>query len=166
MRYTFVRSIRVKEIQHYKTIRTKMKAYDRLLEHNIKPSMQRIAIMDYLMDHHTHPSVDEIYSSLFPSMPTLSKTTVYNTLKLFADQGAVRMLTIDEHNALFDVVTSPHSHFLCKRCGHVLDVMHENVYDQKGEIKELDGNLVMEEHHYFKGICKRCLDQEQQMDID
>ena len=41
--------------------RKKMESYNRLLEHNIKPSMQRIAIMNYLMEHKTHPSADEIY---------------------------------------------------------------------------------------------------------
>ena len=47
-----------------------MKPYDRLLEHNIKPSMQRIAIMEYLMEHPIHPSADDIYTALSPSMPT------------------------------------------------------------------------------------------------
>ena len=93
-----------------------MKPYDRLLEHNIKPSMQRIAIMEYLMEHPIHPSADDIYTALSPSMPTLSKTTVYNTLKLFSEQGAALMLTIDEKNTNFDADTSVHSHFLCKRC--------------------------------------------------
>ena len=36
-----------------------MKPYERLLEHNIKPSMQRIAIMEYLMDNPIHPSADD-----------------------------------------------------------------------------------------------------------
>ena len=79
-----------------------MKPYERLLEHNIKPSMQRIAIMEYLMNHPIHPSADDIYTALSPSMPTLSKTTVYNTLKLFSEQGAALMLTIDEKNTNFD----------------------------------------------------------------
>ena len=83
-----------------------MKPYDRLLEHNIKPSMQRIAIMEYLMDNPIHPSADDIYTALSPSMPTLSKTTVYNTLKLFSEQGAALMLTIDEKNTNFDADTS------------------------------------------------------------
>ena len=34
---------------------------ERLQGHNIKPSVQRIAIMKYLMEHRTHPTVDEIY---------------------------------------------------------------------------------------------------------
>ena len=51
---------------------------ERLQGHNIKPSVQRIAIMKYLMEHRTHPTVDEIYTALSPTIPTLSKTTVYN----------------------------------------------------------------------------------------
>ena len=79
-----------------------MNAYEYLLSYHIKPSVQRIAIMDYLLKHHTHPRIDEIYMALCPDIPTLSKTTVYNTLKLFVEHGAARMLTIDERNACFD----------------------------------------------------------------
>ena len=32
-----------------------MNVYEYLLSYNIKPSVQRIAIMDYLLKHHTHP---------------------------------------------------------------------------------------------------------------
>ena len=93
-----------------------MDVVKRLQTHNIKPSVQRIAIMNYLMEHHTHPTVDEIYTALSPSIPTLSKTTVYNTLKLLSEQGAAQTLTIDERNTCYDADTNPHAHFLCKRC--------------------------------------------------
>ena len=73
-----------------------MDVVKRLQNHNIKPSVQRIAIMNYLIEHRTHPTVDEIYTALSPSIPTLSKTTVYNTLKLLSEQGAAQTLTIDE----------------------------------------------------------------------
>ena len=42
---------------------------ERLQGHNIKPSVQRIAIMKYLMEHRTHPTVDEIYTALSPTIP-------------------------------------------------------------------------------------------------
>ena len=51
-----------------------MDVVKRLQNHNIKPSVQRIAIMNYLIEHRTHPTVDEIYTALSPSIPTLSKT--------------------------------------------------------------------------------------------
>ena len=88
-----------------------MTAYEYLLSYHIKPSVQRIAIMDYLLNHKTHPCIDEIYTALCKEIPTLSKTTVYNTLKLFVEHGAAKMLTIDEKNACFDGDVHPHAHF-------------------------------------------------------
>ena len=82
-----------------------MDVVKRLQNHNIKPSVQRIAIMNYLIEHRTHPTVDEIYTALSPSIPTLSKTTVYNTLKLLSEQGAAQTLTIDERNTCYDADT-------------------------------------------------------------
>lgn len=88
-------------------------ACEYLEKHGIKPSLQRIAIAEYLMENRTHPTADEIYNALSVSVPTLSKTTVYNTLRLFAEQNAVLSLVIDEKNVRFDIDTSCHAHFQC-----------------------------------------------------
>ena len=37
---------------------------DYLKEHEIKPSIQRIKIFEYLLENHTHPTVDEIFQKL------------------------------------------------------------------------------------------------------
>lgn len=143
-----------------------MKPYDQLLKHNIKPSMQRIAIMEYLMDHRVHPSADDIYTALSPSMPTLSKTTVYNTLKLFSEQGAALMLTIDERNANFDADTSPHAHFLCKSCGHIYDLKCPESAKEVVQHADMEGHQVAEVHYYYKGVCKNCLKRNKETRID
>jgi Fe2+ or Zn2+ uptake regulation protein len=101
---------------------TQKEIHEFLTAYAIRPSMQRSMVMDYLMHHRTHPTIDEIYSALSPEMPTLSKTTVYNTLSLFLEKGAVKMLTIDEKNVRYDIETMPHGHFICKECGKVHDV--------------------------------------------
>lgn len=133
-----------------------MKAYDILIEHQVKPSLQRIAIMEYLIEHKTHPSAEEVYVALAEKMPTLSKTTVYNTLRLFAEHGAALMLTIDDKNVNFDADTSQHAHFLCKSCGKIYD-FHSPVGLNK--LKELrsEGHSVEEVHAYYRGVCKECL---------
>ena len=97
-----------------------------LTAHNVKPSVQRMAVMEYLLDHRTHPTADEIYLALHRKMPTLSKTTVYNTLKILTGKGAALQLTIDEKNCCFDADTTPHAHFLCTRCGKVYDMVLNN----------------------------------------
>ena len=141
-----------------------MKPYDRLLEHNIKPSMQRIAIMEYLMDNPIHPSADDIYTALSPSMPTLSKTTVYNTLKLFVEHGAALMLTIDEKNACFDSETSLHAHFLCKKCGKIYDLPFSGETKQVERI-DMNGFFIEEIHQYYKGVCPACAAKEQGKEV-
>lgn len=125
-----------------------------LVDHNIKPSMQRVAIMQYLMENKTHPTIDEIFTSLSPSMPTLSKTTVYNTLKLFSDQKAALCLTIDDKNLRFDGDTSVHAHFKCKKCGMVYDI--ELVENNIPSLKGYPGLYSQETQVYFFGVCKEC----------
>ncbi len=54
----------------------KLRAY--LEEEGIQPSYHRLKILEYMMNHRTHPTVDIIYKNLSKEIPTLSKTTVYN----------------------------------------------------------------------------------------
>lgn len=125
------------------------------MQHEVKPSVQRMAVMEYMIKHHNHPSVDEIYTSLHPKFPTLSRTTVYNTLKLFVEHGVVKMLTIDERNACFDEDTSEHAHFFCQKCGKIFDMPLQGGVSTLLK-QTVDGNEILELHQYFKGICKNC----------
>lgn len=76
------------DCNHYKSVIMKANAtLNYLTAHNVKPSVQRMAVMEYLLDHRTHPTADEIYLALHRKMPTLSKTTVYNTLKILTGKG-------------------------------------------------------------------------------
>lgn len=136
-----------------------MDVIKRLQTHNIKPSVQRIAIMNYLVEHRTHPTVDEIYTALASSIPTLSKTTVYNTLKLLSEQGAAQTLTIDERNTCYDADTTPHAHFLCKHCGKIYDLKCD-ANTKQVEDMDMEGHDVQEIHFYYKGICRDCIENE------
>ena len=136
-----------------------MKTFEYLLSFGIKPSVQRIAIMDYLMTHRTHPAIDEIYLALCEEIPTLSKTTVYNTLKLFVEHGAAQMLTIDERNTCYDADIQLHAHFLCKKCGKIFD-LPASIEQTKVSVMDEEGFKVEEIHQYFKGYCPSCLMEE------
>ncbi len=132
------------------------RAYEILNGHDIKPSAQRIAIMGYLMAHKTHPSVEEIYNALIGHLPTLSKTTVNNTLRLFREQGAASMLTIDERQVCFDGDTTPHGHFLCRKCNGIFDIMTENEEYELAQRRLPEGFKCEQTDIYFRGICSEC----------
>ena len=42
----------------------------------VKPSYQRMKIYEFLLNNRIHPTVDEIFKTLTPEIPTLSKTTI------------------------------------------------------------------------------------------
>lgn len=133
---------------------TTLESHQYLRKHSIKPSVQRTAVMDYLMKNRTHPTVDEIYLALSPSMPTLSKTTVYNTMDIFVERGAVRALIIDERNARYDVDISEHAHFKCKSCGKVFDIFNlKPILYQLPQIAEFNIDSV---EISYSGTCNSC----------
>ena len=105
-----------------------------------------------MLTHHTHPTVDTIYNDLIDKMPTLSKTTIYNTLKLLDAHGAIKELTIDKKTAHYDGIIEPHSHFMCKCCGKIIDIPQQKVDDRL--IKH--DFIVEEEEVYYRGYCKEC----------
>ncbi len=128
---------------------------EHLKNHGIKPSVQRVAIMRYLMEHSTHPTVDVIYRDLHMQMPTLSRTTVYNTLALLEEKDALLALTIDSRNIHYDGNTHPHAHFMCRQCKQIFDmpITEQNSY-AKPAIP--NGFKVEHTHIYYDGLCNKC----------
>jgi Fur family ferric uptake transcriptional regulator/Fur family peroxide stress response transcriptional regulator len=127
----------------------------RLLQYGIKPSLQRIAVMQYLMENKTHPTVDMIFGALSPSMPTLSRTTIYNTLKLLSEQGAIITLNIDEKNVRYDGDITSHAHFRCKNCGKIYDLPEKSALGQISSTLSNDFHIT-ECQIYYKGYCEDC----------
>lgn len=131
-----------------------LESHQYLRKFSIKPSVQRTAVMDFLLHNRIHPTIDEIYMALSPKMPTLSKTTVYNTLDLFVERGAVRALVIDERNARFDVDVSAHAHFICKSCGAIHDIF--NLNPELFKTPELSNFAIDSVEISYSGICNSC----------
>lgn len=95
-----------------------------------------------------------IYNDLIGTMPTLSRTTVYNTLRLLGENDAILELTIDKHIAHYDGDTSPHSHCQCKRCGRIIDIPL-----QKVDVEQNGHDFVIQETEvYYRGYCRECIE--------
>ena len=138
---------------------TTQEIVSQLQEAGFKPSLQRIAILEYLRTHLTHPTVDEIYEALSPSMPTLSKTTIYNTLRSFSQSGLALSLRLDEKNVHYDGDTAPHAHFICKDCGKIIDVTITNT--DMLHIPTLCGAEVQAVEISYYGQCDTCKKQKE-----
>ena len=127
-----------------------------LKEKGIKPTFQRLKILEYLSNNlKNHPTVEMVYEELLKDIPTLSLTTVYNTLNNFLEKGLVSGVTITGTEVRYDFNTKYHHHFLCKACGQIIDIDVKCAYAE-GEKRTVSGHRIDEVHGYFKGICKDC----------
>ena len=122
-----------------------------LKEYNIRPSVIRVMIYDFLRNTKSHPTADEIYEEIAPKVPTLSRTSVYNTVKLFEDCGLSKALTIDKTQIHYDADTSMHGHFLCEECSKVFDFTLNNAITD-----DLDGFDINIKEVYYSGVCRNC----------
>jgi len=124
-----------------------------LSEKGLKPTYQRIKIYEYLLDNKEHPTIDNIYHSLYSQIPTLSKTTVYNTIKLFEKKKIINFILIEEHELRVDPDTSSHGHFKCIQCGKLFDI---DIRPESFNYHLNDNYEINEYHIYLKGYCNKC----------
>lgn len=121
----------------------------------IKYSRQRESIKNYLCSREDHPTADMIYTSIREKFPNISLGTVYRNLSLLVELGEIRKVTTDGADR-FDAKLEPHSHFICRKCGCVKDVMRTR--NSLPEDEELFRELgtVEECRMEFYGICNSC----------
>ena len=106
-----------------------------------------------LQKYQTHPTVDMIYTDLYKKVPTLSKTTIYNTMDIFRAKGLVKALPFLESEFRFEYQDRPHHHLVCKQCNQIYDI-YTNCDYQKA--MTIEGHRIEEIHGSFRGVCKKC----------
>lgn len=123
---------------------------------NIRLSHHRLKVLEFLNDNRIHPTVDQIYIELHKDIPTLSKTTVYNSLNALIDVGLVKVITIEDNETRYDIVTDNHGHFKCESCGNIYDF---EINLDNFTSKDLNDFKINNKDVYFKGICPDCTKQ-------
>ena len=126
------------------------------MEKKLRHSHQRDMIYNYLISTKEHPSAEMIYEELKKVEPTLSLGTVYRNLKLLEELGMVKKVTSVNNVERYDAMTSDHIHFVCDKCGSVIDLPD---FDQN-LIKEKFGNSVYGSIEWVNvilgGTCQKC----------
>lgn len=124
----------------------------------IKYSRQRQEIKNFLMTRKDHPTADVVYMNVRQQYPNISLGTVYRNLTLLADMGDIARLRLGDGIDHFDADTSPHYHFICSKCGQVMDLRMNNI-DSIVDIAGMNFNGEIQGHiTYFYGICGDCSD--------
>ncbi len=121
-----------------------------------KRSRQRERILRILRSTVNHPTADRIYNELKQEFPSLSMGTVYRNLDILVKQNLVKKLESGSNFARFDANVSPHSHFICRECGAVIDLPLKDLSHLEKEVEKTTAHEVDEHRVYFYGRCRRC----------
>jgi Fe2+ or Zn2+ uptake regulation protein len=123
----------------------------RILEdRGIQPSAQRVAVATFVLATESHPSADQVWSTVQESFPMISRATVYNTLNLFVRKGLLRELVLAEGRSVFDPNLNPHHHFVDETTGAIYDLPWDSL--KVSEVANLKGFDVHEYQVVLRGI--------------
>jgi len=100
---------------------------NRLREHDVSPTSQRIEVAEVLLSRPQHLSADQIIDRLNELGSRVSKATVYNTLKLFSKNGLIKELNVDPSRRYHDSTTHAHHHFYNVETGELTDIDEDRV---------------------------------------
>lgn len=89
-------------------------------------SHQRELIIDILKNRKDHPTADMVYESAKVKEPSISLGTVYRNLKLLESENVINTLETKDKKIHYDGDTSNHSHFICEKCGKIVDLFVEH----------------------------------------
>ncbi len=119
----------------------------------MRQSNRRDAILKVLRENRTHPTADEVYCLVREQYPNVSLGTVYRNLKYFVQQGLVNTLETTDACLHYDGDTEEHCHFICEKCGKIIDVF-ESV-EPPCKLNEY-GVSVTSSKAVFYGVCADC----------
>ena len=129
----------------------------RLRERGYRVTPQRAAVLKALTDRDIHPTVEQIYESVRGDFPMTSLATIYKTLAVLRDVGAVSELRIDGGGTRYDGCTdTPHPHLICEVCGRITDLNMAPIGSTIDEVEDQTGYRIMSHRHNFFGICPDC----------
>ncbi len=124
-----------------------------IIEKVMRKTRQKDAILSAVQTLKTHPTADEIYSSLKQEHTKLSLGTVYRNLNSFTEKGKVRKISIPGFGDRFDFNVSDHEHFICNSCNNVYDIhLTSGITDIVSE----NGNEITGYSLVVYGRCRNC----------
>src|SRR3954452_8868172 len=93
-----------------------------LRERRHRVTAQRVVIHEVLHELGTHATAETVLGAVSGRLPGIALPTVYATLDLLEELGAVRRVAIPGGPALFDPRVDPHHHLVCRSCGSTYDL--------------------------------------------
>lgn len=97
-------------------------AVERLRRAGLKATGPRVILLTALEQNHSHPTAELLHESLQLHHPSLSLSTVYQTLDAFIRTGLCRRVSEAGKRLRVDGTPQDHDHAICRTCGEIFDI--------------------------------------------
>lgn len=128
---------------------------DLLRDHGLRATAQRIEILRAVMDDEGHPTAEAVWERAREAQPTLSLSTVYDTLSRFVELDLLDELHTGEDATRYEFFDRPHLNLVCSECGRVEDTEAEGL---AGLIDEAEGESTFQLDPQPIELAGRCPD--------
>ncbi|RLA85107.1 MAG: transcriptional repressor [Deltaproteobacteria bacterium] len=119
---------------------------------------QREVLLRLLREARGHLDADELYRKAREICPRIGLSTVYRNLRLFRDLGLIKELQLGEGHSHYEFVREgEHQHFLCRRCGRVIEFSSLSLKGLREELELEHGVRVEVMELRLEGLCRDCL---------
>jgi Fur family transcriptional regulator, peroxide stress response regulator len=119
---------------------------------------QRAAVYRFLRDARTHPTADEVFTTVRHEISDISLATVYKALETLVSCDLAVKLTYGDGSARYDGRTDPHHHARCLLCDAVMDVPGHLAHGALSQVGPPPGFRVEGYRLELTGRCVRCVD--------
>jgi Fur family peroxide stress response transcriptional regulator len=97
-------------------------AVEKLRGVGLKATGPRVMLLTALEQDHSHPTAEQLYENLRLDHPSLSLSTVYQTLDAFLRTGLCRRVSDTGDCLRVDGTPQNHDHAICRICGTIFDI--------------------------------------------
>ncbi|MFN3406304.1 MAG: Fur family transcriptional regulator [Caldimicrobium sp.] len=124
----------------------------------LKYTQERVTILKEILSINDHFDVESLYFRLKDKKSKISKASIYRTIPLLIEGGFIQEVYKQEGHSHYEVTINkkPHLHFICIRCGEVLEVMDKGLHRLIRKHEEERGYKLLTYHLEIFGLCPNC----------
>lgn len=122
-----------------------------------RDTKQKQLVLEAVQHSHRHLTADEVYQQVKKKMKRVSLGTVYRNLRHLTREGRLREVLLEKGIARYDGNLHQHAHFVCEKCGEVLDLPWDFPEKLVVKLEKRKNILVTSQRLDFYGLCPKCL---------
>lgn len=127
---------------------------EKIIQSGLKLTIQRSAILEFLENTIEHPSAEVVYNHIHKQFPSITLSTVYNTLESFVEKKIICKIFSLDGKSRYDAKVMKHHHFYDKNTGQIIDIYDEelnNIMSEYVSQKKMEKITIEDFHIDFTG---------------